>query len=144
MFKKLIIGAVVTGMLVSLVGCGNSSSSQQPTQQKQAQSSQLPPGHPGIGTTGNSAATTNATVTPAQVEKQINDVLAKDFPGDWKVSGSNLSKGSYVENNNYKIVDKIAAEIPNTISASIFVDKKRIATSMVVGGKRQLDYEISD
>ncbi|MBP1759775.1 MAG: hypothetical protein H6Q63_692 [Firmicutes bacterium] len=77
-------------------------------------------------------------VSQADVETKIKDLLSKNYPGDWKVSGTTLSKGSYTENGNYKIVDDVAALFPDTMGVSIFVGEERISSSVMQGTERVL------
>lgn len=76
-------------------------------------------------------AVSGGKVSQADVENKINDLLNKKYPGDWKVSGTTLNKGSYTENGNYKIVDDVAALFPDTMGVSIFVGEERISSSVI-------------
>jgi hypothetical protein len=65
-------------------------------------------------------------------------LLKKNYPGDWKVSGTTLSKGSYTENGNYKMVDDVEKLFPGTMGVSIFVGEERISSSVKQGTERVL------
>ncbi len=123
MFKKLVVGVAVFTLVVSLAGCGNKQPAPAPQPQ---QNSQLPAGHPGETPAKPSSG---AKVDQAQVESKIKELLDKKYPGDWKVSGTTLSKGSYTENKNYKIADDVATLYPDSI-VSIFVGDKRISSTV--------------
>lgn len=125
MVKKICLIAVIilTLMIVSLAGCAKA-----PTG-----TSQLPEGHP-IET----AAQPGDRKSQAAIETKINDLLNKSFPGAWQAAGTTLSKGSYTENGNYKIVDDLEKQFPGTMGISIFVGEKRISSSVKQGAERVL------
>jgi hypothetical protein len=130
--KKWLIVVTIMFLLVSLVGCAKKPETQQTTQAS-ANTSQLPEGHPAE----TSAQPVNKESQTA-VETKINNFLNKNYPGNWKVSGSTLSKGSYTENGNYKIVDDLEKEFPGTMGVSIFVGEERISSSVKQGTERVL------
>ncbi len=139
--KKLLSVVTVLSLAVALVGCGNTTTPK-PATNPPASSTQLPPGHPGTGST--TTAQPGNVNQQSQVESKVTDWLNKNYPGDWKLSGTTLSKGSYTENNNYKIVDGLANLFPDNMGVSIFVGKdQRISTSIKMGDQRALDYQVS-
>ena len=141
--KKLLIMVTVLSLTAALVGCG-SNSTPKPATNPPASSTQLPPGHPGTGTSTSTTPQTGNISQQNQIESKVTDWLNKSYPGDWKLSGTTLSKGSYTENNNYKIVDGLANLFPDNMGVSIFVGKEqRISTSIKMGDQRALDYQVS-
>lgn len=135
--KKWLVTVFILALLVSVAGCAKTPQASTPstlsTSAQPQTGGQLPAGHP--------------TETPNQpgdeasqkvVESKINDWLNKNYPGDWKVAGTTLSKGSYTENGNYKMVDGIEALFPGTMGVSIFVGEERISSSVKQGTERVL------
>ncbi|MDP4126884.1 MAG: cache domain-containing protein [Bacillota bacterium] len=122
--KKWLISLTIMALMVSLAGCAKKPEVPKTTTPP-AGTSQLPEGHP----TDTSAQPGNKA-TQAVVETKINDVLNKNYPGEWKVAGTTLSKGSYTENGNYKIVDDVEKQFPDTMGVSIFVGEERISSSV--------------
>lgn len=123
MFKKKVFSVVtIMAMMVSLAGCAKKPAT---PVVPQAGTSVSPEGHP-----AETPAQPGSKVSQADVETKINDLLKKNYPGDWKVSGTTLSKGSYTENGNYKIVDEVAALFPGTMGVSVFVGEERISTNI--------------
>lgn len=132
--KKILIGITIVILMVSLAGCAKKSDVEAPkVTQPQADVSQLPEGHP-----TETPASTEDKVGQAAAETKINDLLNKNYPGDWKVSGTTLSKGSYTENGNYKIVDDVEKLFPGTMGVSIFIGEERISSSVKQGTERVL------
>ncbi len=130
--KKWLITVTIMGLMVSLAGCAKTSQVPKTTQPSTA-TSQLPEGHP-----TETLAQPGNKESQAAVETKINDLLNKSYPGDWKVAGTTLSKGSYTENGNYKIVDDIEKLFPGTMGVSIFVGEERISSSVKQGTERVL------
>src|SRR5680860_173649 len=130
--KKVLIVVTIIVLMVSLVGCAKKPEAPN-VSQSQVDSFQLPEGHP--------TETPTSTVdkeSQANVESKINDLLSKKYPGDWKISGTTLSKGSYTENDNYKMVDDVETVFPDTRGVSIFVGEERISSSVKQGNERVL------
>ena len=130
--KKVFIVVTVMVLMVSLAGCAKKPETPK-VSQPQAGTSLTPEGHP--------AETPAPTVDKAgqvDAEAKINDLLKKSYPGDWKVSGTTLSKGSYTENGNYKMVDDVDKLFPGTMGVSIFVGEERISSSVKQGTERVL------
>jgi len=130
--KKVLIVVTIIVLMVSLVGCAKKPEAPN-VSQSQVDSFQLPEGHP--------TETPTSTVdkeSQANVESKINDLLSKKYPGDWKISGTTLSKGSYTENDNYKMVDDVETVFPDTMGVSIFVGEERISSSVKQGTERVL------
>lgn len=130
--KKVFIVVTILALMFSLAGCATKPEATKPPQ-PQAGVSQLPEGHP-----TETPTQPGDKVSQAAVETKINDLLNKNYPGDWKVSGTTLSKGSYTENGNYKMVDDIEALFPDTMGVSIFVGEERISSSVKQGTERVL------
>jgi len=120
--NKVLIAVAVMALMVSLAGCAKKPATPVVPQA----GTSLPEGHPTLP-----QAKAGVKVSQADVETKINNLLNKNYPGDWKVSGTTLSKGSYTENGNYKIVDDVAALFPDTMGVSIFVGEERISSSVI-------------
>lgn len=132
--KKVLIGVTIMILMVSLAGCAKKPKVEDLIVSKpQAGVSQLPEGHP-----TETPASTVDKAGQAAAETKINDLFNKHYPGDWKASGTTLSKGSYTENGNYKIVDDVEKLFPGTMGVSIFVGEERIASSVKQGTERVL------
>lgn len=132
--KKVLIVATILVLMVSLAGCAKKSEVEAP---KAAQ----PPAGTSLTQEGHPAETPAPTVDKAgqaAAETKINSLLNKNYPGDWKVSGTTLSKGSYTENGNYKMVDDVEKLFPGTMGVSIFVGEERISSSVKQGTERVL------
>jgi hypothetical protein len=121
-------------LLVSPIGCAKKPEVQQTTPPSSG-TSQLSEGHP----TETSAQPGDKERTSA-AETKINKFLNENYPGDWNVTGTTLSKGTYTENGNYKIVDDLVKQFPGTMGVSIFVGDKRISSSVKQGTARVLNY----
>lgn len=130
MLKKLLMVVTIMVLMVSPVGCAKKPTTPTPPPSNAAVT---PEGHP-----AETPVQPGGKVSQADVETKINDLLSKNYPGDWKVSGTTLSKGSYTENGNYKIVDDVAAIFPDTMGVSIFVGEERISSSVMQGTERVL------
>lgn len=128
--KRVLIVVTIIALMVSLAGCAKKPVT--PTT-PQAGASLIPEGHP-----VETPAPTVDKVGQADVETKIIDLLNKNYPGDWKVSGTTLSKGIYTENGNYKMVDDVEALFPGTMGVSIFVGEERISSSVKQGTERVL------
>lgn len=132
--SRWLVGFTIIALLISPIGCSKKPEVQQTTPPSTG-TSQLTDGHP----TETSAQPGNKESTAA-AETKINNFLNKNYPGDWKVTGTTLSKGPYTENGNYKIVDGLVKEFPGTMGVSIFVGDKRISSSVKQGTARVLNY----
>ena len=131
MFKKIMITVItIMSLTTSLVGCAKKPENPAPPPNNAALT---PEGHP-----AETSVQPGSEVNQADVEAKINNLINKNYPGDWKVSGSTLSKGAYTENGNYKIVDETAALFPDTMGVSIFVGEERISSSVFQGSERVL------
>jgi len=135
MFKKKVFTIVtIMVLMASIVGCAKKSEVEAPkVSQSQAGGAQLPEAHP-----TETPAPTVDKAGQAAAETKINDLLNKNYPGDWKVSGTILSKGSYTENGKYKMVDDVEKLFPGTMGVSIFVGEERISSSVKQGTERVL------
>lgn len=132
--KKALMVATILTISISLVGCASiAGKSQTPATPQTSSSTTLPQDHP-----TETPAQPGSSTSQADVEKKINDYIAKNYPGEWKISGSTLSKGNYTENGNFKIVDGLAGVFPDTMGVSIFVGEERISTSVKSGTDRVL------
>ncbi len=135
MFKKLVVGFAVIALTFSMVGCGTKQvEPKQPVQNNVGATT--PEGHP-VETPAKPNA--NQKTSQADVESGVTDLLAKKYPGEWKVDGTTLSKGTYTENNKYTIVDDISTLFPDNMGVSIFIQEERISSSIKqTGGERVL------
>lgn len=128
--KKILMVVTIMVLMVSLAGCAKKPVTPAPQ-----------PNNPVVTPEGHPAETPvqpGGKVNQAEVETKIKDLLNKNYPGDWKVSGTTLSKGTYTENGNYKMVDDVAALFPDTMGVSIFVGEERISSSVLQGTERVL------
>lgn len=130
MIKKFLTVVTIMVLMLALSGCAKKPSTPAP---QPSNSTVLPEGHP-----AETPVQAGANANLADVETKIMDLLNKNYPGDWKVSGTTLSKGSYTENGNYKMVDDIEAVFPDTMGVSIFVGEERISSSVKQGTERVL------
>jgi hypothetical protein len=128
--KKILVVGTIIVLMVSLTGCAKKPAA---PVTPPATTAVLPEGHP-----AETPAATEDKVGQATAETKINDLLNKNYPGDWKVSGTTLSKGSYTENGQYKMVDDVANLFPDTMGVSIFVGEARISSSVKQGTERVL------
>lgn len=133
MGRWFIMLAVLT-LLAFPTGCAKKPQVQQTTPPSTG-TSQLTDGHP-----SETSAPSGDKKSVATAETKINNFLNKNYPGDWKVSGTTLSKGTYIENGNYKIVDRLVNQFPGTMGISIFVGNQRISSSVKQGTTRVLNY----
>lgn len=131
MLKKIVLVVVIIMALTgSLVGCA-----------KKAEDPAPPPNHAEIMPEGHpveSPVQPGGDRDQANVETKINELISTNYPGDWKVSGTTLSKGSYTENGNHKMVDDVEGLFPDTMGVSIFVGEERISSSVRQGTERVL------
>ncbi len=131
MKKKWLTTVAIMALFISLTGCAKkpqtstSAQSQTDTQISEAHSS---------GTPSQPGDQASQTV----VESKVNDWLNKNYPGNWSVKGTTLSKGNYTENGNYKMVDGVETLFPGTMGVSIFVGDERISSSVKQGTERVL------
>lgn len=130
MNKKALLATIVSvGLLTGAVGCTakTPAPSPAPAPQQSAQSNTPAP----------------KPVDAEKMASDINKLIDEKFPGDWKASGSKLSKGNYTENDNYKIADAVGAAYPGSM-VSIFVGQTRVSTTVGNNstGKRALDYPV--
>ena len=125
MLKKLKPTIAILFLALALSGC--SSKSQSKATSPNSGTNQLPSGHPPITS---QSGTVSSKYTQSQVESIVSSVL-KHYPGDWKLSGSTLTKGNYVENKNYKIADEIGKTI-NGAMVSIFIGDNATRISSTV------------
>lgn len=88
-----------------------------------------------------------STLTDTAMEKSKSDVvlslaaLDKQFPGDWKVIGDELFKGSTKVNNNVEMIEYITKTTKGT--ATVFLGDTRIATNMMKNNKRMIGTKAS-
>lgn len=133
MFKKTTI-AVIIGLL-AVVGFGCSKQTDTPQTGQPAAQGQLPAGHPSTGNSEEPAKPVNLE----EVSENVTKTLDAKFAGDWSVSGTTLKKGSYTENDSYKIADEVGA-LYNGSMVSIFVGQNRISSTVTdQSGKRVLE-----
>ncbi|ODA42034.1 cache domain-containing protein [Desulfosporosinus sp. BG] len=120
--KKVFIVVTIMALILALAGCAKKPATPVTPQTGTAVT---PQDHP------TETPAVSGKVSQADVEAKINDLLNKKYPGDWKVSGTTLSKGAYTENGKYKMVDDVAALFPDTMGVSIFVGEERISSSVI-------------
>ena len=131
MFKKnVIIAVTILGIMLPFAGCAKKPAT---PMLPSAGTAVIPENHP-----AETLAPTVDKVSQVAAETKILDLLNKKYPGDWKVSGSTLSKGIYTENGNYKMVDDVETLFPGTMGVSIFVGEERISSSVKQGTERVL------
>lgn len=128
--------AAILTLSMTLVGCADTTKKDQTPvpPQNSFNTGDLSQVHP-----SETPAQAGSQTSQADAEKKINDYLAENFPGDWKVEGPILTKGNYTENGNYKIVDGLEQVFPGTMGVSIFVGEQRISTSVRQGTERVLE-----
>lgn len=129
--RKIISMILVLGLILVVgIGCGKKETAQNSTPQ-------LPSQPNSFGSMGDKAKPAKP-VDVKEVTEKVTKALDAKFPGEWKVSGTTLKKGSYTENDNYGIVDEVANVYPGSM-ISLFVGQDRIS-STVKGqdGKRVL------
>ena len=133
--KKVLIAVTIMTLMVSLAGCAKKAAPAPAptTTQLPAGTAVTPEGHP-----AETVAPTSDKAGQVAAETKINDALNKNYPGDWKVSGTTLSKGAYTENSKYKMVDDVEKLFPGTMGVSIFVGEARISSSVKQGTERVL------
>lgn len=92
---------------------------------------QMPEGHPSIdgSDTGSTSSGSSTPIDGKEVADKIVKALDEKFPGEFTVSGTDLKKGSYTENNNYKMVDEVLKLYPGSM-VSIFVGEDRVSSSI--------------
>lgn len=139
MKNKIVVIGLASILLLSGYGCAekkatNDSQKQNPgavasnnqnltTSVDKTTTSKTPQFHPSASTGVSSSLNVN------NLEKQVNQIIDKKFPGEWDVDGTTLKKGSYVENNNYGITDEIAKNIKGSM-VSIYVGETRISNTL--------------
>lgn len=121
--NKVSIGVIVMVLIISFTGCTSKPTAPTTPQTGTSLNSQDHPAE-APAHSGDKAVQTN-------VESKVNDLLNRKYPGEWKVTGTTLNKGTYTENGNYKIVDDLAALFPNTMGVSIFIGEQRISSSVI-------------
>jgi hypothetical protein len=134
--RKAIMVATILTLSITLVGCASTKNKNQTPapSQNSVTTGDLSQVHP-----SETPAQAGSQTSQEDAEQKINDYLTKNYPGDWKVEGTILSKGSYTENNNYKIVDGLEQVFPGTMGVSIFVGEKRISSNVKQGTERVLE-----
>lgn len=70
------------------------------------------------------------------------DYINNEFPGDWEIRNGQLYKGNQVFNEYYEIVDKIGNDTGDTVT--IFLGNTRIATNVMLEGKRAVGTTVSE
>ncbi|ERK30376.1 methyl-accepting chemotaxis protein [Clostridium intestinale] len=70
------------------------------------------------------------------------NILDEKYPGNWRVEGDKLYKGSTIINNNTEFVDTVkeATNSPTTI----FLGDTRVATNVITDGKRAVGTKVSE
>jgi methyl-accepting chemotaxis protein len=82
------------------------------------------------------------------VEKAKGDLALSEgyinnkFPGEWEIKNGKLYKGNQVFNENFELVDKIGKDTGDTVT--IFQENTRIATNVMLEGKRAVGTTVSE
>ncbi len=71
----------------------------------------------------------------------LYEIIHRELPGEWRVEGGNLYKGTVLLNDNNALVDWLGKLTGNTVT--IFLGSTRIATNVLVDGKRAVGTEVS-
>lgn len=129
MFKKVVIVALAGSLLVAGFGCSKKEEANNAPNAGQQQTSQQP-------ATGDSLTTAKpaAAINGNEVAEKVQKALDQKFPGDWKASGTTLSKGSYTENDSFKIADEVGTLYQGAM-VSIFIGEERISSTIKENGK---------
>lgn len=125
MLKKFVVVVLAGSLLVAGFGCSKKEEANNTPNAGQQQ--------PAAG----DSLTTAKPATPIkgdEVAEKVQKALDAKFPGDWKASGTTLSKGSYTENDNYKIADEVGTLYPGAM-VSIFIGEDRISSTIKENGK---------
>lgn len=84
----------------------------------------------------------NAVLEKAKADSALGmEVIDKTYPGDWSIKDGKLYKGNQLMNDNYGIVDRIAALTNDTVT--IFQGDTRVATTVKKDGKRAVGTKVS-
>ena len=126
MLKKFVVVVLAGSLLVAGFGCSKKeeanntpNAGQQPTGQQSGELNTAKPATP---------------IKGEEVAEKVQKALDAKFPGDWKASGTTLSKGSYTENDNYKIADEVGVLYPGAM-VSIFIGEERVSSTIKENGK---------
>lgn len=128
MLKKFVVVVLAGSLLVAGFGCSkkeettNTPNAGQQTGQQPGASDSL------------TAAKPATPIKGEEVAEKVQKALDQKYPGDWTASGTTLSKGSYKENDNFKIVDEVATIYPGAM-VSVFVGEERISSTIKENGK---------
>ena len=135
----IVAGAIVVGIVLAIVVKGTSTPTPAPAPQTQQDANSQPPtGQPSMP--GQTAQPPAQPVNMDNIIGRIDAYLNEKYPGNWEVKGEKLSRGSYTENDNFKIADGIEEQLGSGSMISIFVGEKRISTTVVqTGGGRVLE-----
>jgi len=71
------------------------------------------------------------------------EIINLKYPGPWRVEGDKLYKGDTLMNNNFEIVDLIG-RLTHGNTATIFLGDTRIATNVMVDGRRAVGTKVSE
>lgn len=145
--RRVMVAIASLALVVAISGCGKKEIPQQTnlegqqgtTQEDVYQSAQLPEGHPPLDSAQQGDASTPAKAVDAEaIVKNINKTIDEKFAGEWKAEGTNLKKGDYTENGNYKIADAVNQLYPGSM-VSIFVGETRISSTIKQNGQPVLE-----
>lgn len=133
MNKKVLFVLTLAALTAFSYGCGSkkedlSSSiiNKAPSNDTVKSNKSAPEQHPNVKSNFNKM---DKSVQSKEIVKKIENIFDK-FPGEWKVSkDGTLSKGNYVENGNYKIVDAIEKEFNGALVA-IYVGDNRVSSTL--------------
>ncbi|MEQ2525918.1 methyl-accepting chemotaxis protein [Bacillaceae bacterium CLA-AA-H227] len=68
--------------------------------------------------------------------------LDAKYPGDWEIKNGSLYKGSEKMNDNFELVDELGKKTGDTIT--IFQGDTRVATNVMIDGKRAVGTQVSE
>ncbi|MGE7660378.1 methyl-accepting chemotaxis protein [Peribacillus sp. NPDC097197] len=87
-------------------------------------------------------------VKTVSVEKAKGDLASAyrfidtKYPGDWKIDGGKLYKGTVAMNGNFDLVDTIGKDTGDTVT--LFQEDTRVATNVLNNGERAIGTKISE
>ncbi|MCL6660532.1 methyl-accepting chemotaxis protein [Paenibacillus amylolyticus] len=86
--------------------------------------------------------TTFATEKAKRDLEMANRIITYKHPGDWAIKDGQLFKGDTALEGNFELVDEIGQASGDTVT--IFRGDKRVATNVMVDGKRAVGTKVSD
>ncbi|PJN57964.1 Methyl-accepting chemotaxis protein McpA [Paenibacillus sp. GM1FR] len=86
--------------------------------------------------------TTFATEKAKRDLEMANSIITYKHPGDWAIKNGQLFKGDTALEGNFELVDEIGQASGDTVT--IFRGDERVATNVMVDGKRAVGTKVSD